>query len=332
MNFQPLAKKNDGEPAGVAAGPEPSASAESAPLTPSHIVRVDLSRLDDLMRMAGELVIHRSRLEERIRRYGNDATLKEINLAMTRSLRELREGISRVRLVPIGEIFTSMPLVVRQLGRKSPKQARVSLEGQQTPVDKYLVERLKEPLLHLVRNAYAHGVEMPKARLAAGKPAEATILLQAKSVGESVVIQVCDDGGGIDAEAVAARATALGMDLPEQLDAAGILDILCRPGFSTRTKADLAAGRGVGMAVVANAVRDLGGTMALETRLGVGTEFTLRLPLSLSIIEAVIVTVGGEVCAVPQNSVDEIVRVDIGGRSGQSGRRRSSPTATGFSR
>lgn len=279
-------------------------------LAPSHMVRVDLARLDDLMRIAGEMVIQRSRLEDRIQQqFGGHEALKEIDQGLARSLRALRKAITRVRLVSVGEIFTRMPFVVRDLEPGSGKAVRVALEGHQTEIDKYLVERLKEPLLHLVRNAFSHGIETPAERAAAGKPEEATITLRATSLGETVAIQVRDDGRGIDVEAVVRRARALGLAVPEHVDAGGVLEILCAPGFSTRDEVDRASGRGVGMAVAANTVRELGGTLTFETALGRGTQFTLRLPLTLSIAEAIIVTAGGETCAVPQVSVDEIIQV-----------------------
>ncbi|MEO7415278.1 MAG: chemotaxis protein CheA [Opitutaceae bacterium] len=312
LHFEAIpASAPDGETARTAQSRD-AEDAESLSLTPSHIVRVDLARLDELMRITGEMVIHRSRLEERINQEKSGPGLKEVNLALARSLRELREAISRVRMVPIAEIFTRMPFVVRDLVRNSEKKVRVSLEGHQTEVDKYLVERLKEPLLHLVRNAFAHGIESPAERTAAGKPPEATILLRARSAGEALVIQIRDDGRGVDLVALAARASALGLKVPESLDAGSALRILCTPGFSTRDEADLAAGRGVGMAVVANTVRELGGTLALDSTLGLGTEFTLRLPLTLSIAEAIIVSVGQETCAVPQSAVDEIIQPSAG--------------------
>lgn len=287
---------------------------ETLSLTPSHIVRVDLSRLDELMRITGEIVIQRSRLEERIIQTTGemDGALKEANLALARSMRDLRKAISQVRMVPIAEIFTRMPYAVRDLARGSDKKVRVVLEGHQTEIDKYLVERLKEPLLHLVRNAFSHGIETAAEREAAGKAPEATILLKATSAGESVTIQVRDDGRGVDAATIAARAKRLGLAVPERMDAAGLLAVLCLPGFSTRDEADRVAGRGVGMDVVANTVRELGGVLTLETAVGRGTEFTLRLPLTVSIADALLVAVGAEVCAIPQTAVDEIVQVSTG--------------------
>lgn len=307
-------------PAGVFSAPAstPSQSrptpASTLSIAPSHIVRVDLSRLDELMRIAGELVIHRSRLEDRLNRTVGPATddrtgLHQASQSLGRSLRELRNAISRVRMVSVAEIFTRMPFVVRDLTRETGKQVRLTLEGRQTEVDKYLVERLKEPLLHLVRNAFTHGVEPPSERVAAGKPAEATILLRATTAGQSVVLQIRDDGRGVDAGAIARRASAAGLAVPRELDPAAILDLLCTAGFSTRDQADRAAGRGVGMSVVRTTVQELGGTLHFATEPGQWTEFTLRLPLTLSIIDALVVSSGPQICALPQSSAREIVQV-----------------------
>ncbi|HEY1764187.1 MAG TPA: chemotaxis protein CheA [Opitutaceae bacterium] len=295
----------------ISPSPAQADPADIGSLTASHIVRVDLERLDDLMRITGELLIIRSRLEERLEALGDGdgAGLKEINLSLTRSLRELREAISRVRTVPIGEIFTRMPFAVRDLARKSQKKVRVIFEGQHTEVDKYIVERLKEPLLHLVRNAFVHGVEDPEERQTSGKSPEATIFLNARVVGEQLVVQIHDDGRGIDPAAIARKAALSGLPVPGTLDMNAILGILCLPGFSTRDEADLAAGRGVGMAVVANTLRELGGTLALDSEKGRRTVFTLRMPLTLAIGDAVIVALGGETYAIPPASVDEIIQV-----------------------
>jgi len=291
-----------------------SAAGGTAPasmfIAPSHIVRVDLGRLDELMRITGEMVIHRSRLEERIARTAGDRTaLQEVNLALGRSLRELREAITRVRLVPIAEIFTRLPFVIRELNRESGKKLNLVLEGQDTEIDKYLVERLKEPLLHLVRNAVSHGIESPEERHARAKPAEATLLLRAAAVGDAVVIQIRDDGRGVDVDRVVQRAAALGLAVPPHLDGVALLNLLCAPGFSTREQADRASGRGVGMAVVASTVRELGGSLALDTSPGQWTQFTLRLPLTLSIAETFIVSAAAQTCAVPQGCVEEIIHI-----------------------
>jgi two-component system chemotaxis sensor kinase CheA len=225
-------------------------------------------------------------------------------------LRQLRESIMRIRLVPVGDVFARMAFVVSDLARESKKQARLRVEGQQTELDKYVLERLKDPLLHLVRNAFSHGVETPEERLAAGKPAEAAILLRASSTGDSAVIQVRDDGRGIDPLAVARRARAQGITVPDNPDAAQLLKILCAPGFSTRDDADRAAGRGVGMAVVAQTVGELGGSFLLESKQGQWTQFTLRLPLTLAIAQTFIVSSGEQTCAIPQICVSEVLHVE----------------------
>jgi two-component system chemotaxis sensor kinase CheA len=280
-------------------------------LAPSHVVRVDLKRLDDLMRITGEMVIHRSRLEAQLARISGTRVdlrgVQEVSGGLGRSLRDLREAIMRVRMVPVAEIFTRMPFVVRDLARQTQKKVRLKLEGQETACDKYLIERLKDPLLHMVRNAFSHGVETPEERRAASKPEEATIELRASTSADSVVIEVRDDGKGINPNAVIQRAKKLGMEVPEVVNEAEILRILCAPGFSTRDDADHAAGRGVGMAVVASTVRELGGTLALESEEGRGARFTLRFPMTLAIAETLIVTAAGQTCAVPQNVVREIL-------------------------
>jgi two-component system chemotaxis sensor kinase CheA len=300
-------ERNAAMPTVAPARPRVSENREIA----SHFVRVDLSRLDELMRIAGEMVIHRSRLQDRIGQLaGERAALQDVSLGLARSLRQLREAVVRVRLVPMLEIFSRLPFVVRDLTRNTDKDVRLELEGQDTEVDKYLVERLREPLLHLVRNCVSHGTETRAEREGAGKPAAATLRLRAASMGDSVQISIRDDGRGIDAASVAARARRSGLAVPETLDPAALLRLICTPGFSTREEADRAAGRGVGMAVVESTLRELGGTLTLATEPGRFTEFTLRLPLTLSITETFVVSAGPHACAIPQSRIEEVMQVD----------------------
>jgi two-component system chemotaxis sensor kinase CheA len=301
-------------PSLLPAAATPAEEAEHSPfLAPSHIVRVDLKRLDDLMRITGEMVIHRSRLDTqlgRLNRNGGRGDLSgvlEVSGGLGRSLKELREAIMRVRLIPVAEIFARMPFVVRDLARQTQKKVCLKLTGQETAVDKYLIERLKDPLLHLVRNAFSHGVETPAERIAASKPEEATIELSAATVGDSVIIEVRDDGRGINPNAILQRAKKLGVEVPETVDNESILKILCSSGFSTREDADLTSGRGVGMAVVYATVRELGGNLSLNSEEGRGTRFTIRLPLTLAIADTFIVGAAGQTCAVPQSFVREIL-------------------------
>lgn len=289
----------------------PAPAARSAGSAPSHLVRVELGRLDDLMRILGELVIHRSRLEERIAAMpGDRSALQEINHALGRSLRDLRAGLTRTRLVPVAEIFSRLPYVVRDMANETGRSVRLVIEGKETEIDKYLVERLKEPVLHLVRNAISHGIELPAERHAAGKPSDATLTLRAFSIGQQVVIEIHDDGRGIDIAKIAARARALGLPVPASPSSADVLNILCHAGFSTREQADLAAGRGVGMAVVQATLRELAGQLSFESEVGRGTQFTLRLPLTLSIADALIVSAGKQTCAVPQGFVEQVVQLE----------------------
>lgn len=286
-------------------------------IAPPSIVRVSLSRLDELMRMVGEMVISRSRLDDQLKHVESHMQaarwrpLQETNQALERQLRDLREAVLRVRMVPIGEIFERMQFVVRDLARESDKKVKLELIGQETEIDKLLVERMLDPLLHLVRNAVSHGLESADERATASKPTEGKITLRAFTSGEMVIIEIEDDGRGIDRERVMARAQAMEIiSADAALDDAALLDLICAPGFSTREAADRAAGRGVGMAVVRNTVEGLGGTLALASEAGRGTRFTMHLPVTLAIADALIVAVGEQRFAVPQSVVREVIEVE----------------------
>jgi two-component system chemotaxis sensor kinase CheA len=283
----------------------------------ANVVRVDLARLDDLMRLVGEMVVTRSRLEDTLRRIESHVpfqewrALQDHSARIERNLRDLREGVMRVRLVPVGEIFRRMPFVVRDLARDSGKRVQLELAGQSAEIDKFLVERMMDPVLHLVRNAISHGIETPDERIARGKSPDGSIRLGAVTAGETVVIEIADDGSGIDIGSVTERAQSHGVVIPEAgLDSRALLDIICASGFSTRDEADRASGRGVGMAVVRDTVESLGGTLSVETRQGQGTTFRMTLPLTLAITDAIIAHVGSQIFAVPQTAVREVVEVD----------------------
>lgn len=295
----------------ASAAPEAAVVAPGrASLSSGHVIRVDLERMDELMRLMGELVIQRSRLEDRIHRQFNGAPeLQEINAALAKTLRDFRRAVVGARMVPMGEIFARVPLVIRDLGLSPEAQPRVVIHGEDTRIDKYIAERVREPLLHLVRNAFSHGIEPPAVRVAAGKPDRATLSLRARSTGETVLVEVQDDGAGIDTSAVVARARAFGMQVADSPGAEELLEILCASGFSMRDHADRVAGRGMGMAIVEQTVRELGGHLALRTTLGQGTLFTLRLPLTLSIADAIIFSLDGETCAIPSQAVQEVMQV-----------------------
>jgi two-component system chemotaxis sensor kinase CheA len=305
------------KPAPVESAPRVKDSAAVATIAPASVVRVDLDRLDELMRIIGELVINRTRLEEQLTELKREAppalwrSLQETSLNMGRQLRNLRDSVMRVRMVQIGEIFERMTFVVRDLARESGKKIIVQLSGGQTEIDKFLVERMMDPLMHLVRNAVSHGLETVAEREAQGKRTEGLLSLSATTAGEVIVIKIADDGRGIDRKVVLDRASARGLSQANaDIDDAALLDLICTPGFSTRDEADRESGRGVGMDVVKKATEELGGRISLSTKPGEGTTFTIELPLTLAIAEALIVSVNGQRFAVPQSAVREVMEVE----------------------
>lgn len=310
----PAAPEATVDPGALASSPP---AAEPAILAPSHFVRVDLKRLDEVMRRVADLVMTRARFEGHLARLARTIpapqwrAFQEDALTFERQLRDLREDVMRIRLVRVDEIFRRMPFVARDVGREAGKDVRVVLSGQGTEIDKFLVERMMDPVLHLVRNAVSHGIERPDTRLAAGKPAQGVVTLRASTAGEMVLLEIADDGAGIDGEAVAERARAEGLRLPDgPLDARTLADVICRPGFSTREAADRASGRGMGMSIVRTTIQELGGTLSLDTATGQGTCFSVLLPLTLAITDALIAVASGHTFAVPQNAVQEVMEVD----------------------
>ncbi|HET7287059.1 MAG TPA: chemotaxis protein CheA, partial [Pyrinomonadaceae bacterium] len=305
------------EPAPVEPAPRTRESQHAPMLASASVVRVDLDRLDDLMRIAGDLVISRTRLEDQVAELKHVTPpaawrlLQETNLTMGRQLRDLRESVMRVRMVQIGEIFERMTFVVRDLARENGKKIIVQHSGGETEIDKFLVERMMDPLMHLVRNAVSHGLETVAEREAQGKRSEGVLSLSAMTAGERIVIKIADDGRGIDRNLVIERARARGLSQENaEINDDALLKLICTPGFSTRDEADRESGRGVGMDVVKKATEELGGRISLATRIGEGTTFTIELPLTLAIAEALIVSVNGQRFAVPQAGVREVLEVE----------------------
>jgi two-component system chemotaxis sensor kinase CheA len=280
----------------------------------ANLIRVDLARLDESMRIVGELVISRSRLQDAVDKLAasvGDAALEPIVTAadaIERQLRALREGIMRIRLVPIGEVFERMRFAMREIAREHGKMIALDFEGGDTELDKVVIDRIVEPLMHLVRNAASHGIESPAQRSGAGKPPTGHITLRARAAGDRIVVEVQDDGGGINLARVEQRAHERGL-LPARtaLDPGAVLDMIASPGFSTTDAADMASGRGVGMSVVLSTIRGLGGELTVQSEAGAGTRFVIELPLTLMIADALLVDVGGQVMAVPQILLREIL-------------------------
>jgi two-component system, chemotaxis family, sensor kinase CheA len=281
-----------------------------------NVVRVELGKLDEMMRIVGDLVISRSRLADHLKKESgyiqNDSSeLHEINLAIDRQLKDLREGLMKLRLVPVAEAFERLKFAVRDLIRYSGKAIMLESAGEDTHIDKYVMEKMFDPLLHIVRNAVSHGIETPAERAALGKHPEGKLMLRASASGDLVIFEFSDDGRGIDREAVRAKAVKNGyIDENSLVSDESLMELITSPGFSTKETTDMVSGRGVGMNVVMKTINELGGTLTFSSEKNKGTSFIIRLPLTLSIVDALVISVGKHVFAVPQPSVNEVFRFE----------------------
>jgi two-component system, chemotaxis family, sensor kinase CheA len=265
----------------------------------SASIRVEAARLDNMVDLVGELVIIQSRLSQTAGN-GDDPQLRAIAEEVQRLSGQLRDEVLGLRMVPIGGIFGTFRRLVRDLGDTLGKQAVFIGEGGETEMDKNVIDRLKDPLVHILRNCIDHGIESAKDREAAGKPAQGTICLRADHVGSEVRIVINDDGGGVNLERVREKAVAQGLLGPgEEADERRLLEFLFHPGFSTAQKLSSVSGRGVGMDVVKRNIEEMGGAVLLESRAGQGTTLTVRLPLTLAIIDGLQVRVGREDYTIP---------------------------------
>jgi two-component system chemotaxis sensor kinase CheA len=280
-------------------------------------VRVDVERLDAMTKLAGELVVSRNRLLDLLAQQPDDE-LRRTAESLSRQVGEMQAEVLAARMTPVAELYDRFPRVVRDLARDLGKRVRLETEGGDIEADRAVLEELGDPLVHLVRNAIDHGIELPAVREAAGKPAEGRLRLLASREKNSVVIRVLDDGRGIDRARVLRQAREAGAVDPA-LEALGddqLLKVLSRSGFSTATALSGVSGRGVGVDVVVTRLRALGGTVELSSRTGEGTSFALRVPLTLAIVSALLVRVGDERYAVPLAYVAETVDYDGGVRAG----------------
>jgi two-component system chemotaxis sensor kinase CheA len=286
----------------------------------SDTVRVDIRKLDELMNLVGELVIQRGALAAIARRLTDDpatarvgAELDKAHKLLDRKIQELQAGVLEVRMVPLRQVFEKLSRVVRRLRRDLAKEVRLDLRGADTELDKLIVEELVDPLMHVVRNAFDHAIEPAEERAAAGKPAEGTIRIEASQRGNHVVIEVADDGRGIDLERVRASAVARGLVPGDaELGRRELLDLVFAPGLSTRDEVTETSGRGVGMDVVKANLTALGGVVDVDSTPGHGTTVTFTLPITLAIIQALVVGVADQRYAIPLNSVLETLLVEPG--------------------
>lgn len=284
----------------------------------SDTVRVDIRKLDELMNLVGELVIQKLGIAAIARRLTADPAtvrigqeLEKAHKGLDRRIQDLQSGVLEVRMVPLRQVFEKLSRVVRRLRRDLDKEVGLELRGADTELDKLIVEELVDPLMHVVRNAFDHAIEPADERVAAGKPAEGTIRIEAYQRGNHVVIEVADDGRGIDSERVRARALEVGLiDDDDVLSPREILDLCFAPGLSTRDEVTETSGRGVGMDVVKANLTALGGVVDIDSALGRGTTIAMTLPITLAIIQALVVNVAGQRYAIPLNAVLETLLVD----------------------
>jgi two-component system chemotaxis sensor kinase CheA len=285
----------------------------------NHSLRVDESRIDALFNLAAELIVARNALAHLARRIEIEIGAHELaravkseHEAIERLAGEIHAAILQLRLVPIARVFGSFPRLVRDMSRRLNKDVAFSTRGETTQSDKAIVDRLFEPLLHLVRNALDHGVETPEQRRSAGKPETATVIMQAARVGDRFVVEVIDDGRGIDSEIVRREARARGVLAADELAALSndqVLDLVFSAGFSTAAQVSDVSGRGFGMDVVRTTIEQIGGKVSLTSGVGAGTTVRLDLPMNIAMTRIMVVEAGGQLFGIPMDAVTETVRL-----------------------
>ena len=288
----------------------------------SGSIRVSVEKIDELMNTVGELVITQAMLSQLgAALEGPNAEKLRAGLAqLERNTRELQESVMRVRMLPISFVFSRFPRMVRDIAQRLGKQIDLKLTGEQTELDKTVLEKIGDPLVHLVRNSIDHGIEMPEARVAAGKPAAGTVHLDACHRGGNIAVEVSDDGGGLDKDRILAKARSRGLvGQNDVLTDDQIHDLIFLPGFSTAEKTTDLSGRGVGMDVVRRNVKELGGKIELRSERGKGSRFIITLPLTLAIVDGQSVAVGAETYIIPLISIVESMRLKETGISRLSG-------------
>lgn len=304
-----------------ATAPGKDLKAKADDLTDSSTVRIDVKRIDDLMNQVGELVLERNRmlqLDSDLRSGADMNRFSEEFGKLSKRLNfvtsEVQMQVLKIRMIPVEKVFKKFPRIVRNLARELGKEVELHLFGEETELDRSVVDEIGDPLTHLIRNAMDHGVEMPDERAAAGKPRCGTIVLSAVHEGNQIVISIKDDGKGINPDKVAAKAIEKGLVTQAQLANMGtreVLDLIFLPGFSTKEVTTDLSGRGVGMDVVRTNIKKLNGIIEIRTEPGRGSEFLLRLPLTLAIIQSLLVDVEGEIYSIPLAAVFETLRVEM---------------------
>ena len=272
-------------------------------------IRVASHKLDSLVNLVGELVTVQARLSQ-LSAQRNDTDLTLVSEEVERLTAELRDNAMGMRMLPIGTIFAKFKRLVRDLSTELGKEVNFATSGEETELDKTVIDKLGDPLVHLIRNSIDHGIESPDARKAAGKPAEGTIRLTAEHSGANVLISVSDDGAGLDTEAIRSRAIEKGLISPDAaMSEKDLFELILTPGFSTAKSISKVSGRGVGMDVVTSSIESFGGTVEIASVRGRGTTITLKLPLTLAIIDGLLVTISDEFFVIPLNAVVECIEL-----------------------
>ena len=273
-------------------------------------IRVNVAKVDQLINLVGELVITQAMLAQKaalIEAAGGLSLSGEMS-DLERNMRELQDAVMSIRMLPMSSVFNRFPRMLRDLTAKLGKKVELKTHGEQTELDKGVIEKITDPLNHLLRNCVDHGIEMPEARVAAGKPAHGTLTLRACHQGGSIVIEVADDGRGLDRERILAKAAERGLRANSEMSDQQVWQLIFEPGFSTAEEVTELSGRGVGMDVVKKNIVELGGSVELDSSRGCGTRVIVRLPLTLAIIDGMSVKVGGETYVVPLGSVVELLQ------------------------
>jgi two-component system chemotaxis sensor kinase CheA len=306
--------QQDRNTAAVPAKPPAAVESKSAAPPADTTVRVETSILDLIMNMVGELVLVRNRLSTLEPGIGDEDVSKTIStLDVVTS--DLQMAAMKTRMQPIKKVFGRFPRVVRDLARSLEKEVRLEMVGEDTDLDKNLVEALADPLVHLVRNSVDHGIEMPDEREAAGKPRTGTVKLSAEQEGEHILLCITDDGKGMDADLLRQKAVEkrlMDSDAAARLDDKDCFDLIFAPGFSTKAEISDVSGRGVGMDVVKTRINQLNGIIEIDSTVGGGTRIAIKVPLTLAILPTLMINLGAQVFALPLVNVDEILDIDLG--------------------
>ncbi len=330
LHYPPEGRRSTDRPGAVASGAISGRRAEDKVGGRESTIRVDTARLDQVLNLSGEIGLTKNRLTslraDILAGRSDPDTLHALDQAVSQLdllVSDLQNSVMKTRMQPIGRLFQKYPRIARDLARQLGKDVELALVGEETEVDKTMIEDLADPLVHLVRNAVDHGVELPAERLAAGKPAKSVVRLEARQEGDHIVIVIADDGRGMSPERIRTKAIEKGLiseDEANTLDDRQSLNLIFLPGFSTKTEASAVSGRGVGMDVVKTNIQKLNGSVDIRSEPGKGSVFIIHLPLTLAILPVLLVLLGEQPFALPLSMVREILPIDkhkmqeVGGR------------------